>query len=71
VAFRGDGNSPETPPKWSRKSLDNHQPGGDPDACLEPYRFDIEATDSVDGVQSKPQDVGCPARLKYHRLCKV
>ena len=33
---------------------DDHQPGGDPDACLEFDGFDIEATDSVDGAQPRP-----------------
>jgi hypothetical protein len=33
---------------------DDHQPGGDPDACLELDGFDIEATDSVDRAQSRP-----------------
>ena len=33
---------------------DDHQPGGDPDARLELYGFDIEATDRVDDTQPRP-----------------
>ena len=33
---------------------DDHQPGGDPDARLELGGFDIEATDSVDHAQPRP-----------------
>ena len=33
---------------------DDHQPGGDPDARLQLDGFDIEATDSVDDAQPRP-----------------
>ena len=33
---------------------DDHKSTGDPNACLELDRFDIEATDSVDSPQPRP-----------------
>jgi hypothetical protein len=43
---------------------DDHQPGGDPDARFQLGGFDIEATDSVDDTQPRPD---CPLGIVLMR----
>ncbi len=39
---------------FANQIADDHQPRGDPDARLQLDRFDIEATDNVDGAEPRP-----------------
>jgi hypothetical protein len=49
----------------ANRIANDYQTGGNPDARLEPYGFDIEATNSVDGAQPRPD---CPLGVVLMRF---
>jgi hypothetical protein len=45
---------------------DDHLPGGDPDPPLELGGFDIEASDRIDGAQSRPHRALGIVLMRFH-----